>query len=176
MAALAVVAEHGNEPGSPLATNILTSTCSANGLHQFLLIVDGKFQVVEVDNQLPLAPPKSGKATTSHNGEYVNTFKYAKSVDSQLWAPLLEKAYAKIHGSYKAISGGWIAEALFDLTGWPTESISFNGHIFDSEQANGLHPRQLTNFPTRQSAHAPTRPRAHAPTRPQPQRAAAPAE
>ena len=60
--------------------------------------------------------------------------KYCKSVDNQLWAPLLEKAYAKIHGSYKAISGGWIAEALFDLTGWPTESISFNGHHFESDE------------------------------------------
>ena len=126
--------------------------------------------MVEVDNQLPLAPPKSGKATTTtsgNNGEYV--FKYAKSVDSQLWAPLLEKAYAKIHGSYKAISGGWIAEALFDLTGWPTESISFNGHIFDSEQVNGPHPANSQTLPrahapTRQRAHAPTRPRAHAPT------------
>lgn len=37
------------------------------------------------------------------------------------------------HGSYKAIHGGWIAEALWDLTGFPTESISFNAQFFDSE-------------------------------------------
>ena len=35
----------------------------------------------------------------------------------QLWASLVEKAYAKAHGSYQSISGGWVAEALLDLTG-----------------------------------------------------------
>jgi calpain-15 len=34
--------------------------------------------------------------------------------------PFLEKAYAKSHGSYQAISGGHIAEAFLDLTGAPT--------------------------------------------------------
>ena len=29
----------------------------------------------------------------------------------------------KAHGSYHAISGGWVAEALFDLTGRPTETL-----------------------------------------------------
>jgi hypothetical protein len=38
------------------------------------------------------------------------------------WAPLLEKAYAKIYGSYGAINGGDIAEALRDLTGSPVIS------------------------------------------------------
>ena len=31
------------------------------------------------------------------------------------------QAYAKAHGSYQSISGGWVAEALLDLTGAPTE-------------------------------------------------------
>jgi hypothetical protein len=38
----------------------------------------------------------------------------------------LEKAYAKIHGSYKAISGGHIAEAFLDLTGAPTLQIQWH--------------------------------------------------
>merc|ERR1719235_2780173 len=34
------------------------------------------------------------------------------------WAPLIKKAYAKVHGSWEAISGGgYVEEALTDLTG-----------------------------------------------------------
>jgi len=51
---------------------------------------------------------------------------YSKARRNQLWVPFLEKAYAKIHGSYKAISGGHIAEAFLDLTGAPTLQIGWH--------------------------------------------------
>jgi calpain-15 len=44
--------------------------------------------------------------------------------------PFLEKAYAKSHGSYQAISGGHIAEAFLDLTGAPTLVYSFDEKDF----------------------------------------------
>jgi hypothetical protein len=50
-----------------------------------------------------------------------------------LWACLIEKAYAKAHGSYKSTSGGEIQEALLDLTGAPCLSVNFNSQSFDSE-------------------------------------------
>ena len=51
-----------------------------------------------------------------------------------MWASLLEKAYAKAHGSYRSISGGQIAEALLDLTGAPTFQVSLDRRDFDSEK------------------------------------------
>ena len=58
---------------------------------------------------------------------------FSQTVNRQLWVPILEKAYAKVHGSYRAVSGGWISEGLYDLTGCPTNTISFQLHTFDKE-------------------------------------------
>jgi hypothetical protein len=67
---------------------------------------------------------------------------YSKARRNQLWVPFLEKAYAKIHGSYSAISGGHIAEAFLDLTGAPTLQIQWhqNGAQHNS---NIIEPRTL---------------------------------
>ena len=61
---------------------------------------------------------------------------YSKAKKQQLWVPFLEKAYAKAHGSYQAISGGHIAEAFLDLTGAPTKVY----HLHNDPDFN---PRQF---------------------------------
>jgi len=48
---------------------------------------------------------------------------FAEPNGNELWVVLLEKAFAKIHGSFLAIRSGWISEALNTLTGAPYETI-----------------------------------------------------
>ena len=39
--------------------------------------------------------------------------------------PLIEKAYAKIHGSYESLISGFIDDALADMTGGASQKIIF---------------------------------------------------
>ena len=43
---------------------------------------------------------------------------YSKSDDkNEFWPALMEKAYAKVFGSYKALSGGSSLDAMIDFSG-----------------------------------------------------------
>ena len=43
--------------------------------------------------------------------------------ENETWLPLLEKAYAKAHGDYQSIEGGFTGEAIEDLTGGITTEV-----------------------------------------------------
>jgi hypothetical protein len=65
--------------------------------------INGGFKIVIIDDYFPF--------------KFKNPL-YAKNIDGQsVWVMLLEKAYAKIHGSYPNIQGGITSQAMSDLTG-----------------------------------------------------------
>lgn len=73
------------------------------GLHGIRLCVDGRWRLVLVDERFP----------TRGDGRLA----YATCRRGQLFGSLIEKAYAKLCGTYDALEGGRAAEALYLLTG-----------------------------------------------------------
>jgi len=139
LSALAVVAERQDLVARVVGPSAHPAA-SRHGAFLLRLFLGGRWRAVVVDPHLPI----SGRATKvlrganaagSRGGDEF-ALAYSRAADNQLWVPLVEKAYAKAHGSYHAISGGWISEGLLDLTGCPTETIELDApEGFDSERA-----------------------------------------
>jgi calpain, invertebrate len=64
---------------------------------------NGKWVEIVIDDRLPTINRKLKYSSGQQKNEF--------------WVPLIEKAYAKFYGSYKALKGGEGGEAMVDLTG-----------------------------------------------------------
>lgn len=125
LSALAVVAERDDLLDSIVGFSLrFASIMETFGSYFIRLFLGGRWRAIVVDDALPVKPKK--------DDEYSPAF--SRAANNQTWVSIVEKAYAKAHGSYAAISGGFVAEGLHDLTGNATEMISFQNASFDSEE------------------------------------------
>lgn len=112
----------------------------AVGRHSVFFWRQGERVEVEVDDRIPclLSSRKPIFARCRSSAGY--------------WVQIVEKAYAKLHGSYASLSGGNTAEALHDLTGRPVFDFNLetpdiraeirDGHFW-SELCQHLRARNL---------------------------------
>ncbi|KAG6910051.1 hypothetical protein DXG01_013497 [Tephrocybe rancida] len=113
------------------------------GVYGFVFFRDAHWVVVIIDDFLYTTIPKfedlpfeqrrlyhnSKEAYTTAARKHGNNLHFAKSgTIGETWVPLIEKAYAKLHGNYAALDGGDAGEAIEDLTGNDTYT-TLNGLI-----------------------------------------------
>lgn len=96
---------------------------SPYGAYLVRLCIGGRWRNVLVDDRFPCIG----------GGSYYVQLAYCATNMLQLWASLIEKAFAKACGSYEAIVGGEAGEALTILTGWPCTLIRFYREDFDQD-------------------------------------------
>jgi len=97
------------------------SSLSPAGAYLVRLCLGGCWRGILVDDRFPCI----GGAGYHTQVAYCATYRL------QLWASLVEKAFAKACGSYEAVIAGQANEALSVLTGWPTTVINFDRKDFD---------------------------------------------
>uniref|UniRef100_A0A6B2L3T8 Calpain catalytic domain-containing protein n=1 Tax=Arcella intermedia TaxID=1963864 RepID=A0A6B2L3T8_9EUKA len=89
---------------------LFVASSPEHGIYQVKFFKNGDWVVVTVDDLVPVIQ---------------NRIAFSKCADpSEVWVPIMEKAYAKLHGSYQAIESGSTAAALTDLTGEPTDVLN----------------------------------------------------
>ena len=104
-----------------------------DGIYVVSLFVEGKWQFIVLDEYLPVG------------GGGGLVFGSCRDADS-FWVPLLEKAQAKLFGSYGALDGGQTAEALLDLTGEGAETIEVDQEQFGRLMESGQLEKTLKHW------------------------------
>lgn len=109
IAAIAAVAEYPNYLKEKI---FITKEAAADGKYE-LQLFDWKstktWKTIQVDDYLPCVPRK-GKAPFQHT-------MFADLSDGEMYVPLLEKAFAKLFGSYQELHYGTTPMAFAALTG-----------------------------------------------------------
>lgn len=120
LAAVSAIAENQNR----IKKLFLTRERNNIGCYCVALCINGIWEDIVVDDFIP-CKPKSNDIAFNH------------TVNNELWAILLEKAWAKAHGGYLNIDGGIIREALRDVSGAPCSSY------FSSMESPEVHWKRI---------------------------------
>ncbi|CBJ31495.1 conserved unknown protein [Ectocarpus siliculosus] len=127
LAGLAVVSERADLIGRVVGSN--GPLADELGCFEVNLFKDGRWESVVVDSWLPCKDPARLKGKEK-GLDHLPAF--AKAFNNQIWPCIVEKAFAKQHGSYDAISGGHVCDAFEALTGAPTETV-----MLDNDDSEG---------------------------------------
>lgn len=122
------------------------------GIYGFVFHRDGEWIISIIDDKLYLKSPDWDSPSVQRHlleqtdkedveKAYRETYQtgsqslfFAQCKDqNETWLPLLEKAFAKAHGDYAALAGGWIGEGVEDLTGGVTTEL-LTSDILDTDE------------------------------------------
>jgi hypothetical protein len=94
--------------------------------------------------------------STHSTGTTSGVLAFTNSKRKQIYVPLIEKAFAKLHGSFGALEGGTCAEGLQALTGCPVVTLKLknsskvdtaqDGHFARLDSSRMLWVRLLSSF------------------------------
>ncbi|RYP44149.1 hypothetical protein DL768_009358 [Monosporascus sp. mg162] len=146
---LAALCTLSNKPS--LIERVCVARDEAVGVYGFVFHRDGEWISEIIDDKLFLTKPDFDESFLERilweDRERVNSEEqYRRAYQSgsgalyfaqcehadETWLPLLEKAYAKAHGDYAAIEGGFTGEGIEDLTGGVTSEL-YTTDILDRE-------------------------------------------
>ena len=126
LAALSALAENPHR----IKNLFHTKTVTTSGAYAVRLFVNGEPNDVVVDDYFPYDP----------RPEKDCWFFSRDTTENEIWVQILEKAYAKMFGSYEIVEGGKPYQALCNLTGFPSDVLyhdEINGNNLWKMISNG---------------------------------------
>jgi calpain-15 len=114
-----------------------------SGIYVVKFVINGNYQSVTVDDYFPVNPDTNLPAFT-------------RSTKKLIWPLILEKAWAKLNGSFENIMQGYPNDVLSFLITGPSIYIDFNRKEYNQEQlwkllTQGFHDKHIMCGITRTS-------------------------